>query len=84
MAGLNLAQRSFVRQLYNQVNGCHSLVSNERAVACNKLYPTRSEVNEIVGEKQELEKKSSNRSPAANVTIQVKSVCACTAFLLFY
>lgn len=58
-----MAQRSFIRKLYKQVNGCYTLVSNEFAAAYNAVCPTQLEVRDIVSEGEEIERKSDTSSP---------------------
>ncbi|XP_063679610.1 transcription factor GATA-4-like isoform X2 [Bolinopsis microptera] len=63
---LNMAQRSFIRKLYKQVNGCYTLVSNEFAAAYNAVCPTQLEVRDIVSEGEETDRKSNTSSPDQN------------------
>ncbi|KAL5260387.1 hypothetical protein ACHWQZ_G010490 [Mnemiopsis leidyi] len=64
---LSLAQRSFIRKLYKQVNGSYSLVCNGFAAAFNSICPTQSEVHEIVSEDGDIKPAATPEShPAEN------------------
>ena len=68
---LSLAQRSFIRKLYKQVNGSYSLVCNGFAAAFNSICPSQSEVHEIVSEDGDIKPAASPESHPAEVNVRL-------------